>query len=108
MKPADFDAVGRFVASRDEPVAFIACETRDSPMFERGIYRTITERFGPEIGQRLRLCVPPYDHGSLQDLVAPIARCKTVISSRYHGILTAAWAGCCLLYTSQSEFTAPA
>jgi hypothetical protein len=38
--------------------------------------------------------VPEYHAGSVADFVVPYARCKVVLSSRYHGILAAAWAGC--------------
>ncbi len=30
----------------------------------------------------------------MADLVRPFGECKTILSSRYHGLLTAAWFGC--------------
>ena len=94
MTPADLEAVGRFALAQAEPIAFLAGETRDQPGFEPHIHRYLIERFGPQMADRLRLFVPPYRDGSLLDLVQPIARCATVISARFHGLLAAAWAGC--------------
>jgi polysaccharide pyruvyl transferase WcaK-like protein len=41
-----------------------------------------------------QLLVPDYARGSIADLLAPISRCRTILSSRYHAALAAAWMGC--------------
>jgi polysaccharide pyruvyl transferase WcaK-like protein len=38
--------------------------------------------------------MPDYLAGHIESFVAPYSNCNVVLSSRYHGILAAAWAGC--------------
>ena len=94
LNGADVDELRAFLARRKDRVALLANEIRTLPHFELGIYARLG-RF-PWSGARRRSVqlIPPYRQGNLEQLVRPIAQCETVISSRYHGILTAAWAGC--------------
>lgn len=94
LSRSDISEVRRFAKRQNSPVTFIACETRPGPTFERGVFQTITRRSWMRAGPRGVLHVPSYDDASLADLIAPICRCTTVLSSRYHGLLTAGWAGC--------------
>ncbi len=102
-------------------IVFIANEVRSWQKFERSIYSTfITPRWrichtpSGKIGRRViarlnkflrwlttgaskkavSLYVPDYAGGNMTDLVKHFSRCKVIVSSRYHGVLTAAWAGC--------------
>ena len=94
LNGADVEELRVFLSRRKDRVALLANEIRTLPHFELGIY----SRLGhfPWSGARRRSIqlIPPYRQGNLDELVRPIAQCETVISSRYHGILTAAWAGC--------------
>lgn len=94
LSKKDIKEVGEFIANRTDPVAFIAGETRLEPSFERGIFAKLTRFPWSRVRGKAILQVPSYEQGSLYDLVHPICICETVISSRYHGLLTAAWAGC--------------
>ena len=94
LSKKDIKQVGEFIANRTDPVAFIAGETRLEPSFERGIFAKLTRFSWSRVRGKASLQVPDYDRGSLSDIIRPIATCETVISTRYHGLLTAAWAGC--------------
>lgn len=91
---SDIKEVGSFIASQSEPVAFIAGETRLLKRSESHIFSQLTRLPCSKVRGKAVLKVPDYSSGSLYDLVQPICACETVISSRYHGLLTAAWAGC--------------
>ena len=94
LSEGDIEEIGLFIASSKETVSFIAGETRKDPSFERGVYKRLTKGLWSAVKRKAKLCIPPYDTGSLNDLVRPICQCKTIISSRYHGLLVAAWAEC--------------
>ena len=94
LSKKDIRSVGNFIQNSSEPIAFIAGETRLLNYVERGIYARLTRFPLSKVKKMSTLCVPHYDKGSIEDLVAPICACETIISSRYHGLLTAAWAGC--------------
>ena len=90
----DIEEIGLFIASSKGIISFIAGETRKDPSFERGVYKQLTKGLWSPIKRKAQLCIPPYNTGSLNDLVRPICECNTIISSRYHCLLIAAWAGC--------------
>jgi hypothetical protein len=95
---ADVKAVVDWVVSDKRPVAWITCEVRDIPEGEYRVYRRNRWRFAHALNWPWRPSVtllrPDYHAGSMADLLRPFAQCRTVLSSRYHGILSAAWSGC--------------
>jgi polysaccharide pyruvyl transferase WcaK-like protein len=99
----DISEVGRFIASQKEPVGFIAGETRMVPYAERGVFAKLTRLPWSRVRGKASLEVPLYSQCSLYDLIHPICACETVISTRYHGLLAAAWAGCKVAAISRSS-----
>ena len=91
LSPADLSETTAFLATRNHPVSFIACETRSGPHFERGIH-PLLESSLPAGRLPLRCC--RYGEDSLPELIRFIPECQTVVGNRYHGLLAAAWAGC--------------
>jgi hypothetical protein len=94
LSDQDIEAVGEFLMTSTEKVAFIANETRPGADKERGVYDRLVARHGPRMLEVAQLLVPDYARGSMADLLAPISRCRTILSTRYHAALTAAWLGC--------------
>jgi polysaccharide pyruvyl transferase WcaK-like protein len=94
LSRADINVIGDFIANRDIPVHLIAQETRNAHFCERHVYKRLSRWLRPRFSKNITLSIPDYNCGSLYDLIKPIAQCETVISTRYHGLLTAAWAGC--------------
>jgi polysaccharide pyruvyl transferase WcaK-like protein len=98
-------ALGAFcgdMASLGE-LCFISNERR--PAMEKKLAASIRSKMGSTLRGRLRswmssaaerypCFMPPYEHGSIEALASPYSQCETILSSRYHGLLAAAWAGC--------------
>lgn len=85
-------ALRGFLAARHEAGSVLAVFAND-----------VRERFDARFHKRLTwpfrrpwlpLVRPVYATASLEELVAPMRRFDVVMSSRLHGLLTAAWAGC--------------
>lgn len=75
-------------------IALISGDIRPDGWMEHGVYEQwLARRWSPLRRKSVRLR-PPYEDGSTADLVVPFARCGTVVSTRYHCLLAAAWAGC--------------
>ena len=95
---ADVEAVIKWIACDQRPVAWITCEVRNMAGCEYRIYRRNKHRFGGLLSwlwkPHVHLHRPKYHTCDLNALVAPFGLCKTVLSSRYHGLLSAAWSGC--------------
>lgn len=106
LKIKDLSEVKKFIECQKEEIAFIAGETRfgplirngysfrKTPIYERRIFEEISKSFKSKVSQKAKLLVPNYQSGSLYDLIAPICVCDSIITTRYHGLLAAAWAGC--------------
>lgn len=90
----DIQEVAEFLAQQENTTAFIAGETRKLKNSELDIFANLTKFPWSKLRSKIVLKVPNYSQGSLYDLVQPVCACETVISSRYHGLLAAAWAGC--------------
>ncbi len=74
---------------------FICNEIRKGKKFEHSIYRKYFKPwYNQSMTSNIDLFLPNYQKGSIQDLIAVYRRCETIITTRYHGLLTAAWAGC--------------
>lgn len=83
--------------SKDSIILFFANEVRRSG-FERSLFLRI---FGRRHWIRFwlnrdrpKLLIPRYQSSPISRLVFHFSRFDTVLSSRYHALLTAAWAGC--------------
>jgi len=93
----DVRTVIDWIAMGKQPIAWITCEVRNMPGCEYRIYLKNWFRLGGGLFHKpphVRLYRPRYRSCSLAELVAPFARCKKILSSRYHGVLAAAWSGC--------------
>jgi Polysaccharide pyruvyl transferase len=89
----EVEAVGSFIADAPAPIAWIANDVRCIRGMERHALLFLAERFGPAWRERVHLLVPAYADASLAELFDPIADCRTILSSRYHGLLIGAWLG---------------
>jgi len=94
LSNSDIIEIEKFVETSKDNVMFNACETRYSSFFEIGVYKELTKKPWSKIKRNTILKVPSYEKDSLIELIRPICLNDTVISSRYHGLLIASWAGC--------------
>lgn len=97
LSKPDVRTVIDWIAEGKRPVSWITCEVRNMPGCEYRVYLKNWFRLGGTLVSRpprIRLCRPRYHTCTLGDLVEPFSFCRTILSSRYHGILTAAWSGC--------------
>ena len=94
LTKTDISEIEKFIAVQDEPLAFVAGETRMGNSCERFIFRKFTRFPWSKVRGKAILQVPDYHNGSLYELIQPIVECETILSTRYHGLLAAAWAGC--------------
>jgi hypothetical protein len=90
----DIRQVRDFIVAQPDPVRFIAQEVRNEPDQEQAIYARCARGLFSKFKRKATLTVPDYARGSIAELIQPIVECETLISSRYHGLLTGAWAGC--------------
>jgi hypothetical protein len=90
----DLDAIRGYLGTAHAPVAFITGDLRDGPGFESHLFKTWTGRWFSRLRRQLTLRHRDYRSCSLEELVLPLAECETILSSRLHGILAAAWLGC--------------
>jgi hypothetical protein len=90
----DLGQVREFIAGQPETVRFIAQEVRNERSQERYLYSRFAGSWFSNFKRKASLSVPDYAAGSVAELVQPIAECETLVSSRYHGLLIGAWAGC--------------
>jgi len=90
----DLDAAKIFLEGLPGPIAFITGDSRDGSGFEYQLFRSWTKRWFSPLRKKLILMRPHYDSCALKDLIQPIAECDVILSSRFHGILAAAWMGC--------------
>jgi polysaccharide pyruvyl transferase WcaK-like protein len=85
---------GEIKARHSHASIFICNETRKWRQLDQGVFSRFFARRWWRGGSSIVLHVPDYHGDSLSELVDVYRRCRTVISSRYHGLLSAAWAGC--------------
>lgn len=85
-------------------VVFVGNETRKGRAFEYDIYRTmflgLKSLFTKPI---VGFYMPDYDNASMEGLVNHFRQYKVVMASRYHTLLTAAWAGCRIVALDRSS-----
>jgi polysaccharide pyruvyl transferase WcaK-like protein len=76
----------------NKKIVFIANDVRKNNGFEYSIFKNITKwQF---FQKKIDFLTPNYQEDSVEKLLEPIASCKTIISTRYHGLLIGAWMGC--------------
>ena len=96
LKKSDVLAIKKFIRSlKSCSKVFICNEVRKLRSMERMVYK---KYFNPWYnifrGAKQDLSVPNYSGGTLENLVDVYSNCTRVITTRYHGLLIAAWAGC--------------
>jgi len=90
----DQDAIKGYLGMVRGPVAFITGDCRDGPGFEWQLFKSWTKPWLSPLRRKLILRRPDYGSCGLEELVLPLAECETILSSRLHGIMAAAWLGC--------------
>ena len=81
--------------AKSNQVIFVGNETRRGIGAEYDLYRSMFLGLRNLFSRSdVDLYLPDYRGGSILDLVSHFTRYKVVLSSRYHSILAAAWAGC--------------
>ena len=92
----DIHVIKSFINSlRNSKKVFVCNEVRKLKSMERSVYRKYFKSwYYPWNTSNQVLSVPKYSSASLQDLVSVYSKCKKLITTRYHGLLIAAWAGC--------------
>lgn len=97
LSKPDVRTVIDWIVEEKRPVSWITCEVRNMARCEYRVYLKNWFRLGGSFVRRpprIRLYRPRYHTCGLADLVEPFSFCKRILSSRYHGILSAAWSGC--------------
>jgi hypothetical protein len=94
LSSTDLSAIKDATKTIRDPVLFITGDCRDGPGFEFHLFKSWTKPWFSPLRRKLLLRRPEYGRCTLLDLVQPLAECETVLSSRFHGLLAAAWLGC--------------
>lgn len=90
----DLETIRQFLVAQRGPLAFITGDSREGPGFESHLFKSWTKSWLSPLRRRLMLRRPDYASCDLAELVLPLAECETILTSRLHGILAAAWLGC--------------
>jgi polysaccharide pyruvyl transferase WcaK-like protein len=99
LQPTDIPALKKFFRKNATQLqmVFNANETRKREPFEWYIYHQLMFNWFDRTFRplpNLTYYSPEYATGSMNDLIDSYKDYKTVLTSRYHGLMTAAWAGC--------------
>ncbi len=85
-------------------VIMFANDVNTKGMFESEIYNRMYSPLQRIFSRRIEFNLPEYfKMVRTADLVKHYSDCKTVMSSRYHALLTAAWAGCKVVAIQRSS-----
>ncbi len=77
-------------------------------MFEHGIYKKMIGPFERKLTRGLSFLLPLYfEKRPLTLLLEHYRVCSTIMTSRYHALLTAAWAGCKIVALERSSKLLP-
>jgi polysaccharide pyruvyl transferase WcaK-like protein len=94
----------KVLTSEKNKVLLFANEVNQKGMFETAIYRRMypmTERL---LKRKISFIVPDYfSENSLPQILQHYSQCRTIMTSRYHALLTAAWAGCKVVALERSS-----
>ena len=94
LSRADKNAVRDFLKKTPGPIAFITGDYRDAVGFEFHLFKRWTRNWFSPLRKKLVLRRPDYGTCTMSELIQPLAECETILSSRFHGLLAAAWLGC--------------
>jgi hypothetical protein len=104
LQGEDLRACSQFLRSWTGRVVFLANEVRSEKVFESGIFRRyVRPWYAPWRGHAIRFLCPDYRRWTISELVRHYRDCETVMSSRYHAVLAAAWAGCRVAVIARSS-----
>ncbi len=107
LSDEDIAGVKDFLVTRWKTTSFIAGDMRKIARHECQIYEQMTADLGWWTKRKLVLSIPDYMHGDIRALLSPIDDCSVIISSRYHGLLIAAWMGCRVAAIARSSKIPP-
>lgn len=68
-----------------------------------GSERAMFDRLPADCRERLELCIPDYEHGSMDALLESWGRPETLVTSRYHAAVIGAWSGARVVAIERSE-----
>ena len=95
----DLDELGAFIERRGVGrTRWLVQETRTFPHVERWILAALS----PAARARLNVMDPSYGTASVPDYLRAFGAPETTVSSRYHGVVVAAWHGSKVLVVSRS------
>ena len=87
-------------------ILMFANDVNTAGMFEHKIYKKMIGPFERKFAKGLNFLLPPYfEKRTLTSLLEHYRVCSTIMSSRYHALLTAAWAGCKIVALERSSKT---
>jgi polysaccharide pyruvyl transferase WcaK-like protein len=107
LSDEDIAGVKEFLMTRWRRTSFIAGDVREIERHECRIFKEMTADSDWWAKRKLVLSVPDYMNGDIRSLLMPIDECSTIISSRYHGLLIAAWMGCKVAAIARSSKIEP-
>lgn len=107
LSDEDIAGVKEFLMTRWRRTSFIAGDVREIERHECHIFKEMTADSGWWSKRKLVLSVPDYMKGDIRSLLRPVDDCSTIISSRYHGLLIAAWMGCRVAAIARSSKIEP-
>ncbi|MBX7044083.1 MAG: polysaccharide pyruvyl transferase family protein [Ignavibacteria bacterium] len=94
----------RSISAQKKRSVFFANDVNEKGMFEHGLYGRIIPRGMRILPGRIRFFSPDYfSRTPLEKLVSHFSDYETVMTSRYHALLTAAWAGCKVISLERSS-----
>ena len=101
------DSIRKFlrnISSQKKRSVYFANDVNEKGMFESGLYGKIIPSAMRVLPRKTRFFAPDYFSGMpLKELVYHYTDYETVITSRYHALLTAAWAGCRVVSLERSS-----
>lgn len=87
-------------------ILMFANDANTDGMFEHGIYKKMIGPFERKLTRGLSFLLPLYfEKRPLTLLLEHYRVCSTIMTSRYHALLTAAWAGCKIVALERSSKT---
>jgi hypothetical protein len=87
-------------------ILMFANDANADGMFEFGIYKKMIGPLDRKLSKGLKFLLPPYfEKRSLSSLLEHYRDCSTLMTSRYHALLSAAWAGCKVVALERSSKT---
>lgn len=103
--PLNMTAIRQFAnwLRADHEVVFLANDVRTTRSMERGLYERAFGGFRGLFCWKPGWYAPEYHSADIPGLVGHFASFETVMSSRYHALVAAAWAGCRVVAISRSS-----